>query len=84
MNQEDIPPQAYKRVIFKSNNDKEAESFLNTYNYENQKINHFKFWDEDIHKEERYIKKKIREDQYIADIDNVMKPVLLISKKHKY
>lgn len=77
-------PSTYSRVIFKNYNDKEAEEMVNSYNYSHKYPLKYKKWSPDLSYEERYKKKRNREDEYINNFHRDDRPILLIKKKHEY
>lgn len=63
-------PSIYSRVIFKNQNDKEAEEMVNSYRYRTSSPGKFKRWTPEFSYEERYKKKRNREDKYISQIED--------------
>lgn len=55
-------PSIYSRVIFKNQNDKEAEDMVNSYKYKTASPSWYKKWTPEFSYEERYKKKRNRED----------------------
>ena len=77
-------PSIYSQVIFKNQNDSEAEDMVNSYKYKTSSPGRFKKWTPEFSYEERYKKKRNREDQYISQIETSDRPILVIKKKHEY
>ncbi len=61
--------------------DKNAKDLVNSYRFGKKEYNRFKEWSPDISKEERYKKKRYREDNYIANFKPEDRPILLIENK---
>ena len=73
----------HSRVIFKNPNDEEALDMVNSYKY-NRPENKIKSWSPNISKEERFRKKREREDRYLENFHQGDHPVLVIQNKHAY
>lgn len=62
-------PQEYEnshsRVIYKNFNDTDTRDFLNSYRYEPSRNRKYKKWRPDISPEERFKKKRDREEEYL-------------------
>jgi hypothetical protein len=71
-------------VIFKNYNDDSTRDFLNSYRYEPSKHKMYKKWKPDISPEERFKKKRDREEEYLQNFHPDDRPVLLVQKKHEY
>ena len=67
----------HSRVIFKNPNDEEALDMVNSYKY-NRPENKIKSWSPNISKEERFRKKREREDRYLENFHQGDHPVLVI------
>lgn len=57
---------------------------VNSYKYQNASPQRYKKWTPESQYEERYKKKREREDDYIQNFDEGDRPILVIKKKHEY
>ena len=76
-----IDQNSYSWVIYKNLDDKQAKKLVNSYNYGESKLQKT-MWTPNISKEERFKKKRQREDKYIENFHPDDRPVLLIKEKH--
>ena len=73
----------YSRIIYKSPDDQDLQEILGN---KNKSISpqKFKRWSPEISLEERTLRKKVREDEYIKKIYPNERPILLVKKKQKF
>lgn len=57
---------------------------MNSYKFKDVSPQRYKKWNPETSAEERYRKKRAREDQYISHYDPDDRPILLIKNKHAY
>lgn len=57
---------------------------VNSYKYQSKSPAKYKQWTPTGHNEERYKKKRAREDDYIQTFEEENKPILVIKRKHEY
>ncbi len=85
MNQQELLESSYSKVIYKNYNDKQAEKLVNSYRFRSQSpMRSYKRWSPEIAKEEKFMKKRNREDNYVSSFRPQDRPVLLIKNKHAY
>ncbi len=75
-------PNSFSRVIYKNFNDKNTKNMLNSYRYKNPSEFEYKKWSPEIAYQERFIKKREREDHYVANFSEKDRPVLVVKKKN--
>lgn len=80
----DNNPNSFSRVIHKNYNDKKTQDLVNSYNYSHTNPKKYRKWSPDISYEERFKKKRTREEDYMKDFHPEDKPILLVNKKHEY
>lgn len=75
--------QSYSRVIYQNKDDKNAQQLVNSYKYgyNNKKKQP---WSPNIQEEERFRKKREREDAYLENFHPMDRPVLVIKQKTKF
>ena len=73
----------YSRIIYKSPDDKDLHQIMRR-SPDRKSPRRFKKWSPEISYEERIIRKKRREDEYIGKIYPKERPILLVKKKHVY
>lgn len=74
---------SYSKVIFR-NRDPESEDIVNSFKYKSVSPIKHRMYSADIAEEDRFRKKKIREDFYIKDLEKDTRPVLVIKKKEVF
>jgi hypothetical protein len=82
-NSKELQNKLYSRVIYKSPDDTNIQSLLKK-GQSSKSPRKFKKWSPDISYEERIIRKKQREEDYIKKIYPDERPILLVKKKHVY
>lgn len=73
----------YSRIIYKTPNDQDLHQVMRR-SPEPKSPRKFKKWSPEISYEERIIRKKRREEEYIGKIYPEERPILLVKKKHVY
>lgn len=74
----------YKHVIYRGNDEPDETELVNSFRFRSKSGNRYKKWSPDISTEERFKKKREREDKYIQNLNKDEKPILLIKNKHVY
>lgn len=80
---EGVENKLYSRVIYKSPDDTNIQTILKK-GQSSKNARKFKKWSPDISYEERIIRKKKREEEYIQKIYPDERPILLVKKKHVF
>ena len=75
---------SYSKVIFKQDDDEEAKKMVNSYRFKSPSPHKYRVWSPEISQEERFKKKREREDDYVNKFDSKDRPILVIKKKHAY
>lgn len=73
----------YSKVIFRQN-DPESSEMVNSYRFKSSSPIKNRMWSPEISEEDRFRKKRLREDEYIQQLDNEVRPVLVIKKKQVF
>lgn len=61
-------PNVYQHVIYKKVDDPDHKRLVNSLRYKIQSPSRYKEWSPDIHDEEKYYRKRLREDNYITKL----------------
>ena len=80
----ELDPNSHSRVIYHDFDDQNAKDTFNSYKYKHGKSKRIKEWNKDIAYEERFKKKREREENYLKNFHPDDRPILLIKKKHEY
>ena len=83
MNNQEIP-NSFSKVIFREKDDKLAKDLFNSYKYKKAPEIKYRKWTPENAYEERFRKKRKREDNYLKKINPEDRPVFLVKKKHEY
>jgi len=74
----------YNQVIFSNPDDKANVDLVNSYRFRSNSPVKYRKWSPDISQEERFRKKREREDEYVRTLEPEEKPILLIKQKNLY
>lgn len=74
----------YGQVIFSNPEDKANVDLVNSYRFRSNSPVKYRKWSPDISQEERFRKKREREDEYVRTLEPEEKPILLIKQKNLY
>ncbi len=74
----------YQNVIYRPQDEQEQAKLVNSFRFRSPSGNKYKKWSPEISTEERFARKRQREDKYIKGLHKADKPILLIKDKHVY
>lgn len=74
----------YSNVIFRRNKDSETEDLVNSYRFKSSSPSQYRKWSPEISAEDRFKKKRDREDEYIRQIKSDARPILVVKKKEVF
>lgn len=74
----------YSRVITRKGPDSPEKDLVNSYRFKSSSLNRLRHWSPRLGEEDRFKKKRMREDEYIRNIEPTHRPVMVVKKKQVF